>query len=92
MENEIIESGIYSNENGSVFVVFGGKINVGCGFHRQTKKHATVFQELDKKVDVGTENPEKYSENKQSIFFLFNGKEEVDVLINILNKLKENIK
>lgn len=92
MENEIIESGIYGNEEGSAFVVFGGKINAGFGFHRQTKKHAIVFQELDKKVDVGIENPETYSENKPSIFLLFNGKEEVDVLINILNKLKENIK
>lgn len=92
MEQETIESGIYGNEEGSAFVVFGGKINVGCVLHRQTKKHAAVFQELDKKVDVGTENPEDYDIEKPSIFLLFDSKEEVDVVIDVLNEIKKNIK
>lgn len=87
-----MESGIYSSEDGKdVFIVFGGKINVCSIMDNNNKSFATVFQELDKKVEVGTHNPEEWNNDKPSIFLIFNKKEEIDVLIKHLNAIKERI-
>lgn len=92
MEDKEFESGIYGSEQGDIFVLFGGKIGVGGGYHKQTRTHTLLFQELDNKYEVGTEKPELYKKEKPSVFLLFNKEEEVDVVIKALNVVKEKLK
>lgn len=87
-----MESGIYRSEDGKdVFIVFGGKINVCSIMDNKNKSFVTAFQELDKKVEVGTHNPEEWNSENPSIFLIFNKKEEIYALIKHLNSIKEHL-
>lgn len=84
-----MESGIYNDGESSIFIIFGGKINIGIGTMKYDNYKAIGFQELNKKVEIGTEYAEAWDKNKPTIHLLFDKKEEIDAVINGLKKLRE---
>lgn len=86
-----MESGIYNDGESSIFIIFGGKINILIGTMKYDNYKTIGFQELNKKVEIGTEYPEPWDKNKPTIHLLFDKKEEIDVVINNLKKLREKL-
>ena len=84
-----MESGFYSSANFTdVYVAFGGKIHVCTRYLDNVNKYCLSFQELNKKVEVGGEFSEEWNKDKPSVYLIFNGKKEIDVLIKHLNAIK----
>ena len=86
-----MESGIYFNEKGNLYLVFGGKINVIAGKNDENKNVAVLFQELGNKVEIGKKEPEEWDKNRPAIHLIFDNTKSIDVLTDLLSKCKKQL-
>lgn len=86
-----MESGIYFNEKGNMYLVFGGKINVIAAKDDENKSVAVLFQELENKVEIGKDEPEECDKNRPAIHLIFDNTKSIDVLTDLLSKAKKQL-
>lgn len=86
-----LESGIYTVDENAIFIVFGGKINIGVGQTSDNIYKTIGIQELNENAEIGVKNPEPWDKNKSTIHLLFDKKEEIDVFIKNLKRIRKNL-
>ena len=85
-------SGIYkSATDGSIFVVFGGKI--GLSLYHDNEHKLLMMNELEESVNVGDiYDKSKVNKYCPPVSLVFNDAKSVDVVINYLERLKQYLK
>ena len=84
-----MESGVYIlYDKNIISVVFGGRI--GLALSERNGYKSLGLQQLDKKYNVGESIKEKWNRYKLSVNLLFDNEKSIDILIEALDKLKEN--
>lgn len=84
-----MESGVYIlYDKNIISVVFGGRI--GLALSERNGYKSLGLQQLDKKYNVGESIKEKWNRYKPSVNLLFDNEKSIDILIEALDKLKEN--
>lgn len=86
-----MESGIYFNEKGNVYIVFGGKINVIAAKDDENNIVSVLFQELVNKAEIGKDKPEEWDNNRPAIHLIFDNTKSIDVLTDLLSKSKKQL-
>lgn len=87
-----MESGIFQEiEPQRIYVRFGGKIKTVLFTSNKIKDGYIGFQELDVKMNVGDNHEEKWDKEKPSVFLYFDNTKSIDMIIGVLEELKEKL-